>query len=877
MEDRQPSRAAGVVVAVIGALTVLLTAPSGFWTMTGVLAFGALGVYLHRRAKHAERSMPQGDRPRSGQAVREPGTPVRFPADTPASAPAASSTAPVVREPGSAVRFPGEATQGVASSPSTSREPGAALRFPGEEASGARGAAASPVPSSAREPGSPIRFANDEPVSVRQAPAPAAARSEFRLPAAPKDLNGSFWVPPGQTVTVSGVDIPGGMVYVGKVLKTPSGANDPCLIDPYKPLSKAGDYTERDMGYWPSYSEISPKARRAYLNWLADGRRDPEADIGYVFLFFYGLERRAVLDAAKDPAAQADWPAIEAELRRLLAIYGEKSHSFRSYAGELLNWVALAEHPERLYEKPVPELPRSFELPLYLRLALGQAAVDGANVPAHVALAWAKLDPNIGLRTPAIRCADLFEARFKQQYAEAFGPGMLLPRNRTKLKFVYRPASAGFRGYGELRLNFGNTPDVTALTAPVKKLQDVVEAATAELDAYSRFVGRNPEAVNSLEALLQLPATLWPDKAQRALDALVARATVGMVAMTFQELLTALDAKSTLTKDKTLALARALESKNIGVEPDLLAGAKLPKPDEQVVLFGVPPGEKVSRSTPTYQAAALTLQLASAVATADGEFSPQEVGHLREQVQSWTHLTPNHIRRLLAHLRLLMLQPVSLASLKKKLEPLDAGAREAIAAFMATVAQADGAVSPVEVKMLEKVYKALGVESKKVFSNVHAAASGTKPAAAVDGQARKPVEAGFKLDPARIAELQRDTDRVSALLANIFKEDDTLAQQAGAAQPSPTDGEREEESADTPTGTAILGLDEPHSALARLLLSRPEWTREELMDAAADLDLMLDGALEHINEAAFDIHGIPFVDGDGPATVNPEIIEKIAA
>ena len=76
-----------------------------------------------------------------------------------------------------------------------------------------------------------------------------------------------------------------------------------------------------------------------------------------MFLFFYGLERRAIIDASKDEAAQADWPVIAAELRRLLGIYGAKSGSFRRYASELLDWVALAEHPSRLYEKPVPTFP----------------------------------------------------------------------------------------------------------------------------------------------------------------------------------------------------------------------------------------------------------------------------------------------------------------------------------------------------------------------------------------------------------------------------------------------------------------------------------------------------------------------------------------
>ena len=100
------------------------------------------------------------------------------------------------------------------------------------------------------------------------------------------------------------------MVYVGTSLPTPFDDRDPCLIDPTRPVASQGDYTERDMGYWPSYSEVSPHARGAYLNWLAGGRQDPRADIGYVFLFFYGLERRAIIDGAKDEAAQADWRLI---------------------------------------------------------------------------------------------------------------------------------------------------------------------------------------------------------------------------------------------------------------------------------------------------------------------------------------------------------------------------------------------------------------------------------------------------------------------------------------------------------------------------------------------------------------------------------------
>ncbi|MDP2200821.1 MAG: TerB N-terminal domain-containing protein [Methylicorpusculum sp.] len=706
---------------------------------------------------------------------------------------------------------------------------------------------------------------DDAPVSVPSTSFYPSSEPNFSIPSAPKGYGAATWIPRGQSINVSGVTIPDGMVYVGTSLKTPYSGNDPCLLDPSKTVSSRGDYTQSDMGYWPSYSEISASSRRSYLDWLANGKRDPNADIGYVFLFFYGLERRAIVDVANNAEAKNDWPIIADEIRRLLEIYGDQSNSFRNYANDLLNWISLADAPERLYEKPVPVFPKTYELPGYLRLALGQAAVDAIPVPQHLALAWAKLEPNISLRTPAKRCSEQFDKLFLLKYSDTFGDGILLPRNRTKLKLVYRPASSGFHGYGDIKLTFGEIPDVTALTAPLKKLQQIVEVITKELEPYSRFIGKNPDAEIALEGLIQLPTALWPEEAQKNFHVLKTRIGSGMVAMPFHELLTALGANSTLNRDKTLMLGRALAAINIGIEPNILNGVKLPKSTDNVVLFNIPSEDMESVATPSYQAALLTLQLASAVAAADGQFSATEIIHLSQEVKSWSHLTPNDRCRLLAHLRLLVVTPVSMASMKKKLEPLDASTRESIAVFMATVAQSDGTVSPDEVKILEKVYKALGVDANKVFSDIHAVATGIKSTAATTANIE---DTGFKLDLSRVAALQQDTEKVSLLLANIFKEEDTVAAQL-------TELGVEPENELVPDG--IFGLDSAHTAFARMLLSRPEWSREELIDLAADLELMLDGALEHINEAAFDTHDIPFTEGDDPIEVNAEILEKIEA
>jgi hypothetical protein len=70
--------------------------------------------------------------------------------------------------------------------------------------------------------------------------------------------------------------------------------NEPSLIYTKWPISRprAGENVE-PPGYYPSYSELTPEQRWVYLDWLRDTSKP--TDIGYVFLYYYGLERHLVM------------------------------------------------------------------------------------------------------------------------------------------------------------------------------------------------------------------------------------------------------------------------------------------------------------------------------------------------------------------------------------------------------------------------------------------------------------------------------------------------------------------------------------------------------------------------------------------------------
>lgn len=706
----------------------------------------------------------------------------------------------------------------------------------------------------------------------------------------------TVWISPGQATTIGALNIPGGMLYVGSTLTAPDGSVEPAQIDPSLEIdSKDVSPQERLFGYWPRFDEISPTARRAYLTWLAGGRLHPSADVGYVFLFFYGLERRVLVDAKTDATARAEVPAIMAEVERLRAIYNNRS--FQSYTQNFLEYVAASNAFERaLYSRDPPLATESCGMPLLLRAGLGQCAFDGKPVPATWALTWARSEPNVSLPRVAGRCEAQFNQQFKRIYGARFAEGLKLGVNRTKLKVSYRPASGGLltRSFTS---DFGELPDVTTVVAPLKKLQDVIDEAAADLDAYSRFIARHADKAESLEATLLLPKELWSSKTTSAVSALDARVGAGMVVVQLGELLSAFGGASAPTRETLKNLFGVLSLQGVGVEPDVLSGAKTPKVDDSVVLFRLAEDEvkMTGAVVSAYAAVAVMLDLAIALANADGEISGREVQFLNRQVDAWSHVGNSAQRRLRARLRLGIVYPPTLASLKSRLEPLPTEARAALAKLLAALAMADGKLDPAEVKHLEKAYALLGIDSKVLYTELHGvAAAADQRKSRLPTTRRDPKQAptespdevsaqrmiavgaavnscGMQLDPARIAALQVESERVTALLSKVFEEDTP----ADLPLPAGVDDAEPRESSAGASG--LLGLDAEHSAFLRVLLTRHSWSRAELTDIAADMELMLDGTLERINETALQKFDALLAEGDDPIEIAQDLMESVSA
>jgi len=84
------------------------------------------------------------------------------------------------------------------------------------------------------------------------------------------------------------------VIFENELFKvTFSFQKEPSLIFTGMPVDfKSNSETVEKLGYYPSYEGLNPQQRFVYLKWLCDITKP--VDIGYVFIFYYGLERHLV-------------------------------------------------------------------------------------------------------------------------------------------------------------------------------------------------------------------------------------------------------------------------------------------------------------------------------------------------------------------------------------------------------------------------------------------------------------------------------------------------------------------------------------------------------------------------------------------------------
>ena len=110
--------------------------------------------------------------------------------------------------------------------------------------------------------------------------------------------------------------------------------------------------------------------------------------------------------------------------------------------------------------------------------------------------------------------------------------------------------------------------------------------------------------------------------------------------------------------------------------------------------------------------------------------------------------------------------------LKSRLEKLDSKAKSVVSHILISVALADGKIDPSEIKQLEKLYVALGLDKSLVTSDIHHISSSKSSRLTPKEQPEIKEKAGFSLDEELLALHESETSDVQSMLGAIFVEEE---------------------------------------------------------------------------------------------------------
>jgi uncharacterized tellurite resistance protein B-like protein len=716
------------------------------------------------------------------------------------------------------------------------------------------------------------------------------------------------WVFSEQPFNLRGRTIPRPMLYVGKCPK--DAYPDAAMIDPSWTVAKHVGQNVPEMGYWPSYRDMRPQQRLVYLRWLEGGRVDPNIQIGYVFVFYYGLERRLLVDGL-------DVQPIVTEVKRLRGIHADNG-SFAGYSERLLAFVGcrdLSELAEEELGGYFPRVEERFCDEDTLNAVLAWHALNKRPLHWEWGLRIAQQDPRSPSSVIVNRVSEEFRDLFQRRYQEQFPSGLFLKTSKRPRRVTYHPASATLSARANSdqgRAQFETlVPDALRLTSQFKPLVELYSNCIEDLRAFSRAKSKASHSEDLTAAAWEkLPPELrenteHPDHAvwsgivaDHAGEGTTAYVPVGNLATA-----NGLEHRTKLTTAQASKIAETASFLGYGVEPDpRLTRCGWAWDGKVAVFHEEQPNQHLRRESP-YGSASVLLRLSLSIAVADGDACRDEIETVERFMENQFMLSPSEKKRLEALGNILLQGPISLAGVGKRIvERLDENQRRQVGQFLIAVAAVDGVFQKSEIAALKRAYRSIGLDPQEAVHQVNrmcveTGAKVDEPVVVRRGREARPGEpipapppvdapverATVSLDRRAIAKILVETQAVSQLLGQVLAVEDEEEEHQSCQAPPPSKAacassvppESSPDSSEARiAGVDVRELDPRYQELLAQLLTQKAWDASSLRDVASRCGVMPAGAIESINEWSDEELGDFLIEGEGPYTINRQLLGR---
>ncbi|MGA3267882.1 MAG: TerB N-terminal domain-containing protein [Verrucomicrobiota bacterium] len=696
------------------------------------------------------------------------------------------------------------------------------------------------------------------------------------------------WIAPNESIDIGVFHIPSGMIYVSDGQPSMAEAS---AINFRLPVGRPERGEHAPLNYYPQYVWLTPDQRAAYLQWLAAGRKDEDPgarELGYIFLFLYGLERRLLVDNGQEQE-------VVAEVVRLLHQYGTytRSRSLQSYAGQLVHFWGWKQG-EQYYARLLDWMKT---LPISLladdELAIVLASQLKSDAPLSVELAYEVASRDFASRRSVVvsRVNQEFRELFAKRYLETFPGGMKLICLKQNTRLFYRPASPTLL-YG-LRNGLSiEVPDVLGAVGQFKPLSAMWNVCIEDLTGYSRARFKPGTSSKNLKAYLALPEELKtsvPHPLAKQWEELLSEGRAGkdctIIDVGGAAHLIDVPKREKLTPGQSRDLAQTIESLGFVVEPDARHESAYAW-DQGLAVFK-PIGAKVTPPSQNYLGASVLLKLCVLVAGADGHVAPEELDVSRRFVETKLALSSEDHRRLEALEQVLVADPDRVSgSLARIAKPVPKEQRELICEVLVYVAAADSVVTKDEIRALERIFRAFELPLEKLESHLKSVGPEFGDVTIQEAGDQTPGEPiprpgqPFRIDMSRVDRIAQETSEVVGILSKVMTEEEpesaepardgkSLTPQVSTAPFAPQVKE--------PGRTApewLKSLEPKYQPVLLHLLERASWSRMEFGELAKKSGLMPLDAFDAINGWADENLGDFLLEGEDTILIRKQLIHE---
>jgi len=672
------------------------------------------------------------------------------------------------------------------------------------------------------------------------------------------------WYGKGESVMIGTFRLTDPMVYVSD---GPACQEEASCVDLTLPIGDPVNELTGGLGYYPSYSRLSPNQRANYLGWLSRGRREHLDDIGYAFLFFYGLERRLLIE-------KQDLSPIIKEVVRLLETY-PISGSFDGYLSRFMAFVLARAGIETLKDKwfhavfGQSRLRRDED---FLAVALAWFFRRNAPVPVSWALRLVRQDPRSPRSVVIDRLPEQFNLLFEKRYREQFGDGLILRAAKRDRTISYRPASSSLLGsdWSGSSIESIKIPNVMGIQSQFSPLVELWSFCIEELRPLSRVVAKGMQ-IHTRDAFESLPDELkaeveHPDKV--AWDREVAEHTdedgCSIVEVAKLASIHGFGERAKLTAKQSQSLARTAQYVGLVIEPDARITNRPYSCKDLVSLLRTDDKPSLPADS-RYHGASLMLELGMYIAASDGQVDDEEVDQIARFLESQFRLDPPDARRLQALKSVFLRRSPSITGLGKRLQKvLNRDQRESLGSFLTGIAAANGIIARSEVTALRNAYRALDIDVEHLNRSLEEFRLASQEPVEIQGgdetsergeripaRPQGPRTLGFRLDENLVGQIMRDTQEVGNMLRAAMLEEAL----DGDPEVEPVNSVEVVECAkfSSVEDPRLSGLDGRFHAILTELLTRPLWTRTDFDSLVRRHQLMPGSTCESINEWADDL------------------------